>query len=235
MLFSKWVGTMGKVVTNEAIHQLMKSLPRLDLLGDISADLEDRTRAILGLLFRDVVPAVEVVPSDVTTCPNCGLPNESIRSPYCSEHCREVSAFIRQLRNGIENDLSGDSERQAAMGQMLWYLLGGGLPRRVAMVPEKAIQKVLERENRKCEDCGGIATTIDHSRTACNRPINLRAVCQACCRVRNYEDGDFRKSAAFLQSLHEISIRVQNPIAVRCCDDAESWNWREFLRGRKFR
>ncbi len=220
-------------MTPEAIDRLVKVLPERALLDDASADLEVRTRAVLGLLFEVRTPPKLTIATDTSTCPNCGVLNESIRSPYCSEHCREVSAFIRQLRNGIENDLSDDSERQAGMGQMLWYLLGGGLPRRVAMVPEKAIQKVLERENRKCEDCGGIATTIDHSRTACNRPINLRAVCQACCRVRNYEDGDFRKSAAFLQSLHEISIRVRNPVAVRCCDDAESWNWREYIKDRK--
>lgn len=221
------------MVTQEAMDRLTRALPELSLLDDSHANIEDRTRAVLRLVFEENVRVAPSILADPATCPNCGILTESTRSPYCSEHCREVSAFIRQLRNGIENDLAEDPERQAAMGQMLWYLLGGGLPRRVSMVPDKAIQKVLDRENRTCEDCGGVATTIDHSRTACNRPINLRAVCQTCCRVRHYDDRTFRESESFKGELRELTSRVQNPNAIRCCDDAETWNWREFLKRRK--
>ena len=74
-----------------------------------------------------------------------------------------MSAFIRQFRSAVEDDKTSDIERQVALGQKLWYVLGGGYPRRDVLIPIKVRIKVLEREGSRCQQCGAKATTIDHS------------------------------------------------------------------------
>ncbi|MBS1701581.1 MAG: hypothetical protein JST12_07965 [Armatimonadetes bacterium] len=147
----------------EALAQFQPTLPPASCLDDSSGDIEIRTRAVLSLLWIvDVPPAepIEVLPG---SCPNCGIPVASTRSPYCSDACREASAFVRQFRSGVEEGSIHNHDRQAALGQKLWYVLGGGYPRREVLVPNRVILKVIEREGGKCEECGAKATTIDHS------------------------------------------------------------------------
>ena len=132
-------------------------------LLDNVTDGEAQTRAVLGLLVSRPVPSVLPASVDFGACPNCGVAVESIRSPYCSDVCREVSAFVRQFRSAVLDRKIKDPEKQAALGQKLWHILGGGYPRRDVLVPARVRLKVIEREGSKCQQCGAKATTIDHS------------------------------------------------------------------------
>jgi hypothetical protein len=77
--------------------------------------------------------------------------------------CRETAGFVRQFRASVESGQIFDPERQAALGQSLWNLQGGGFPRRQMMVPKRVIAKVIERDGGKCSVCGGPATEIEHT------------------------------------------------------------------------
>lgn len=142
---------------------LLRDLPAVSWLDSPGADIVLRTRAVLGLLDFEAGKFATETPSNPYECPNCGSEVTSQRTPYCSDHCRETSAFVRQFRNAVETDVILNPDRQEALGQKLWYVLGGGYPRREALVPAKVILKVLEREGNRCEQCGAKATTIDHS------------------------------------------------------------------------
>ena len=144
------------------VEQTRVLLADVNLL-DESGDIEEQTRTVLGLLLSH--PAPILVPSVVNfeTCPNCGILVKSKRSPYCSDECREVAAFVRQFRSAVREDSIAIPEKQAALGQKLWYVLGGGYPRRDVLVPDRVRLKVIEREGGKCQQCGAKATTIDHS------------------------------------------------------------------------
>lgn len=139
---------------------------------------------------------------------------------------------MRQLRAALAGGALEDEERQAALGQTLWHVLGGGYPRRKALIPEKAVQKVIEREGGKCEACGAPATTVDHARTACNRPINLRAVCAACCATRPFGDPALVGRPKYRARIEALARRVGCVDALRPCDDADVWDWRDYLRKR---
>lgn len=143
--------------------ELQRNLPPVSLLSDAEGDIVLRTRAVLGLLDFKAGKFATETPSNPYECPNCGTEVTSQRTPYCSDHCRETSAFVRQFRNAVETDVILNPDRQESLGQKLWYVLGGGYPRREALVPAKVILKVLEREGNQCEQCGAKATTIDHS------------------------------------------------------------------------
>jgi len=192
--------------------------------------MEAEARSILLLLDRPPVP-LSTLPSDPWKCPNCGLPVVNAKSPYCGECCKSQAAFIRQYRAG--RDTGFDEERQVAMGQSLWQILGGGYPLRRSMVPERVIQKVIARDGGLCGVCQGPATTIDHIRTACNRPINLRAVCETCCRDRPFLDPVVMRRHEFRVLLDQIATRVQSPEPLRVCDDQPTWDWRAFVNARK--
>jgi hypothetical protein len=137
--------------------------PSSSLLDVAEENMDTRTRAVLSLLFDLPEKSARPIPEDPLTCPNCDKPEVSIRSPYCSEECKEESAFVRQFRMGVREQSILDLEKQAALGQKLWHVLNGGYPRRVELVPPKAMVKILEREGQKCQECGALATTIDHS------------------------------------------------------------------------
>ena len=147
----------------DQLAELPKVLPPVGLLDDASADIVERTRAVLSLLDFEASSGCSAIASNPFECPNCNRPCPSTRSPYCSDRCRETSAFVRQFRNSVETGVILGVERQEALGQKLWFVLGGGYPRREALVPPKVILKVLERQGGLCEECGAKATTIDHS------------------------------------------------------------------------
>jgi len=125
------------------------------------AGIDDRTRAVLSLLAQ-VRAAPGRQSADATACPNCGSPCDDLRSPYCSAACREMAAFVRQLRAALDSGAIQDPERQVALGQKLWHLLGGGFPRRMPLIPARVIRQVIAREDGSCQGCGAPAVTVDH-------------------------------------------------------------------------
>jgi hypothetical protein len=128
--------------------------------------MEMRSRAVLGLLIEKAVvgsPHGEPMVVDPNCCPNCGAWTESERSPYCGSCCREQAGFVRQLRAGITDGAALNEERQVAMGQNFWHLLGGGYPLRQSIVPPRARDQVFKRVQGKCELCGAPAISLDHT------------------------------------------------------------------------
>ncbi|HTQ09685.1 MAG TPA: hypothetical protein VMI31_06400 [Fimbriimonadaceae bacterium] len=149
---------------------LTRLLERIPPYG-ASADPDEQTRSALRPLVERAValdsnlallPPGESAGSG-NACPNCGQPVGSLRSPYCSEKCKETAAFVRQFRNSLANESIFEPERMADFGQKWWHLQGGGYPRRQLMVPAKTIAKVIARANGACEICGAPATEIDHA------------------------------------------------------------------------
>jgi hypothetical protein len=199
------------------------------------ADIEEQARAILALVLQtgESLSGEGTIAPDPRTCPNCSCVVESVKSPYCSDACRELSSFVRQFRSNLASGMLLDHEKQVALGQTLWHLLGGGRPLRQSLVPPKALETVLKREGGLCQGCGRPATTIDHQRTACNRTINLRAVCLACCNDRPFGDPKTLDAKEFEARRSEVSRRVCASVPLRCCDDPEAWDWRSYLDARK--
>lgn len=150
-LMSRW---------SDKLVQLANALPRE---GDVS-DLDVEARFVLRHLLICTPSSLDAKnkfeETTAALCPNCGTPTPSKSSPYCSPFCREEAAFIRQFRAGITSGAALDPDRQANFGQNLWHLLGGGFPRRVALIKPKELAKTLARG---CEMCGAEAVTVDHT------------------------------------------------------------------------
>jgi len=147
-----------------SLSRLAKALPPPDALG-VPGDPERQSRAALALLVREALSAefpAEAIPSEARLCPNCDTPCDSRRSPYCSEACRDLSAFVRQLRAGLSSGAILDPDRQSALGQNLWRVLGGGYTRRTHLLTRKAIDKAIEKAGGRCAGCGARAVTVDH-------------------------------------------------------------------------
>ncbi len=146
----------------EVFRHLLGDLPKVGT----SDDVDEQTRAVLSPMVERIVrgvPSLSPIPADPSTCPNCGVPVASTRSPYCSSFCRDMSAFIRQFRSSVADGVIFEPDRQLGMGQALWALQGGGFPRRQALVPSKTVAKVIERDGGVCAVCGAPATEIDHT------------------------------------------------------------------------
>jgi len=207
---------------------------RIGLPDPANPSIEDRARQALAYVLDRILEArgatAVVVPPDPRGCPNCGQPTSSTKTPYCGEVCRETAGFVRQFRTGLTHGWMFDADRQVAMGQVLWHVLGGGRPLRQQIAPVKAREKVLKREHGRCEACGAPATTVDHVGSGCNRPINLRAVCDACCADRPFGDPKVIEDAA--ATILDIAARIGSGEPIRCCDDAGTWDWRAYLAKR---
>ena len=212
----------------DAFRRLQSSLPEIGS-GDIADNARASLRYIVEPIAADAVAISQAQDIDPLTCPNCGCPIELTRSPYCSVLCKESSAFVRQFRAGIVDGTVFDHERQIAFGQNLWFLLGGGRPLRQFLIPPKTRLQVFERSDYKCTLCGAEATEIDHIGTGCNRSINLRAVCEACCRAKPFGDLRVTDTAEFIERREEFAARIGGDAPIKCCDDAASWDWRSYV------
>lgn len=140
----------------------------MDLVGldGLLADAaRDDPRAVLRELVRLGLthdPPPGGCGRGASTCPNCGEPVASLRSPYCGDSCREEAAFVRQFRTALATGALADPEKQERLGQALWHLLGGGYPHRLPLVLPSAAKQALKRNDGRCEGCGVPASTFDH-------------------------------------------------------------------------
>lgn len=213
-----------------SVELLLKQLPPLGDIGHIH-DLDNQSRWVLRLALSGDQEVTSVL-NDPRACPNCGAPCAFPRTPYCSEQCKEVSAFVRQVRRVLSDFTEVDQERQASLGQVLWHLIGGGYPRRVPMILEQSKLQIRKKQGTQCFYCESEATTFDHIKTACNRPINLRQVCQQCRRTRDFGDQAFLAQPAVQDLLKSIRSRILAIELTRACDDPNNWDWRAFLNQR---
>lgn len=139
----------------EALRRLAAELP------NDPREPEDVMRACLSVILVDT-PTLEPQPKNFGSCPNCGKPESSPRTPYCSEECRLTAAFVRQFRAATANGSIFERDKQIRLGQALWSLQGGGYPLRQMLIPEKTLAQVLTRSGGVCYVCGGPASEVDH-------------------------------------------------------------------------
>lgn len=188
-----------------------------------------------GSVLAEVLAGEPAVAEEWTAdrCPACGVVCGNSRSPYCGERCREESGFVRQVRAAIAAESPLSVERLETMGHVLWALLGGGHPERLRELRPNVIAKVLDRDQHACHHCGQPADFVEHLRTACNRPINLGAVCPQCRRTRDLGDPEFFARPEVQNIRNEVTGRIVTDQAARRCDDPAGWDWRAFLRERQ--
>ena len=220
----------------QILRDLYDALPALELLGQPDR-VEEQARAVLRLVIQPILEtnfqAGAPVPVDPATCPNCSKPASGTKTPYCGAECRNEAAFVRQFRGAVVEKTIFDSERQEGIGQVFWYLVGGGRPLRQHIIPEKTKQDLFKKAGGKCTICGDEATSIDHIASGCNRPINLQAVCDSCCRAKPFGDSSVLQSHECTVKLKEFSVRIGSPEAIRCCDDPKHWDWRAYVKARE--
>lgn len=210
--------------------EVASTLPKLSDIEALAPG--DQARAVLALVLR-TPQFVEPKPTNPLLCPNCDAPTPSTRSPYCGEACREQSSFVRQMREGLRLGWLADEEKQLALGQVLWHVLDGGRPFRQSIILESSKKRALKRTDGKCEHCGAPAVAFDHSGSGCNRDINLRPVCAACSETIPFGDPTHLAKPGVCARLQDLADRIGAEVAVRCCDDAATWDWRAYLRQRQ--
>lgn len=154
---------MALGVSKEELSRLSKTLPKYGKGKDIDEQMASVLSLVVYKALRVDADGVLAEFFDVWRCPNCGSPNSSSRTPYCSETCKGTASFVRRFRSAVADETVYGREKQIDLGQALWNLQGGGFPRRQAMVPERVIDKVIERDGGKCSICGAPATEIDHT------------------------------------------------------------------------
>lgn len=216
----------------ESFAKVFETLPRPS--KDLS--ITDGARSMLALVLRPESQRVSDEsshPADPTRCPNCDRLVESVKSPYCGGECREIAGFVRQVRSGVLDESLLVPDRQIALGQILWQILGGGLPLRNSLIEPKALARLMTKYEGRCTACGAAATTVDHIGSFCNRTSNLRPMCDACARTRPFGAPEVLARPAVEALRAELARRIGTPLPVRCCDDATSWDWRAYIKRRK--
>lgn len=140
------------------VARLLEDLPTI---GD-DQDMDAQARSVLRLVFERSPDEFREGQDRPDLCPNCDAPEDSLRSPYCGETCRDTAAFVRQMRTSLAEGTILDPGRQVAFGQTLWRLAGGGRPYRQALLVDSARERVLRRYEGRCASCGEPAVTLDH-------------------------------------------------------------------------
>lgn len=215
------------MVTLATFHANLEKLME-DLAALKPSSIDDEARLVLRHVLGLGVQALPVYTA-VDLCPNCDGPCPNLKSPYCSEWCKAQASMVRQFRSNTMSGVILEHEKQAVYGQILWWLIGGGYPRRVAMLTEAGKRQALRRVNGVC-GCGALATTFDHLGSACNRPSNLKPVCKQCARIRPFLDSERMLSEQAKEVFTSSSGRMLATAPLRICDDPQLWDWRVFVK-----
>ncbi|RYG22519.1 hypothetical protein EON82_16845 [bacterium] len=212
-------------------QDLAKVLPPL---GQHGAPIGDAARAVLRLVLERPISVSTLIDIDARACPNCGESVDSARSPYCGTECREIAGFVRNVRSGLREGTLQDPDRQLALGQILWRILGGGLPYRNSLITEKDLARLFRKYDGLCVECGAPATTVDHIESRhCNRTGNLRPKCDACAETKPFGAQAVLNRPETQTLLDDLGPRIASEVPLRPCDDAETWDWRAYVAQRK--
>ena len=142
---------------------LRRLTDQISRIAEPEESLELRARRVLQLIAES--PSQPIAQPSVygpELCPNCGTATASRTSPYCSAGCKDKAAFVRQFRAALSTEAVFEPEKQLALGQKLWALLGGGLPYRESLIPNSALKQVRKRSEGRCEICGEPAERIEN-------------------------------------------------------------------------
>jgi hypothetical protein len=211
-------------------QDLANELPRF---GSEELPIGDAARATLRLVLEPPIADLPPIKPNPAVCPNCGQPASSTRSPYCGTDCRELAGFVRSFRSGLRDGTLSDPDKQIALGQVLWRILGGGLPFRNSLISEKDLARLYKKTDGRCEECGAPASTVDHRGSHCNRTTNLRPMCDACAITKPFGSESVLNKPSAQGLLTEMAARIASEEPLRPCDDAETWDWRAYVAARR--
>jgi hypothetical protein len=167
-------------------------------------------------------------------CPNCSVTFEDVSSPFCSPLCRDEAKCVRYWRRCRADGRDEDPKVKEAITIKLALILGGGYDRRL---PERVRWIVIDRDDGRCQICGGPGNEIDHISGSSNDPANLRVLCDDCHNKKTV--AGFRKITK--ESDPEewakwkgLEKRALAPKPLLLCDD-ELWEsiWKDLMRERR--
>lgn len=221
-----------KAPHRESLAKILQALPHPSSARSIS----DAARSTLALVIEPALGRGEEgtsLTSNPARCPNCDQFVASARSPYCGDRCREIAGFVRQVRSGAAEGSLLAPDRQVALGQILWRLLGGGLPLRNSLIEPKALARLMAKHEGRCVSCGAPATTVDHIGSFCNRTSNLLPRCDACAQTKPFGSPEVLERPKAAALIDELAHRIGSATPIRPCDDAPTWDWRAYVATRK--
>ena len=189
------------------------------------------------------------------TCANCDSPKVTLKTPlFCSARCRQAAELVRYVRACRLDGRDQFPDIKEAIQLRMAMVLGGGYPERERRVAPETRQKVFERANGRCENCGRLLDfegvtgdpdalpTIQHIHGDSSNVSNLSAFCRRC----NVADAQTRfvpvePGSPQAKLAAELMGRWSSIVPLRLCDDEQHWSstWRqaaksarEVLRGR---
>jgi 5-methylcytosine-specific restriction endonuclease McrA len=175
-------------------------------------------------------------------CLNCDGPIDCDGQPtgelFCSTVCKQAAKAVRYVRKATAEGRADEPDIAEAIRIKIGSVVGGGYPekQRALSAAERAF--VFDRDDHRCQLCGGKATEIDHigadPGSDVNYPSNLQSVCRACHIEKTKRS--MRPIASFEEQavLDDLLARIDAPQAIRLCD-SEEWaiRWRTFRKQRR--
>jgi 5-methylcytosine-specific restriction endonuclease McrA len=180
-------------------------------------------------------------------CLNCGRAIDTDGSVrlFCSDLCKEVSRTIRYGR-AIHKDgrINRPDVAETWEIKCAWAINGMVYPRNQREVKGEVRNLVFERAAGCCQECGGVATEIDHLNKPefiddINHPDNLQVLCSDCHRKKSltgFTPTPFSELPGDMQErILELTSRLDSPVPQRLCDDEVVWPtiWNRILKERR--
>jgi 5-methylcytosine-specific restriction endonuclease McrA len=157
-------------------------------------------------------------------CANClGPLPPRIDRLFCGELCRQTADTVRYWRRITRDDRSREPDVQAALRMKIAHLLAGGYHRQARRLPDEVRQRVWDREDGRCRECGEPGTEVDHIAGDSPAPGDLQLLCTSCHRRRT--ESRMRPASAaqqrWVQALYIGRVYPSQPLLL--CDDSDQW------------
>jgi hypothetical protein len=170
-------------------------------------------------------------PLGVFVCVNCD--GDAVDAPwlYCSPLCNEMAKTIRYGRSVHADGRINDPDVKEALKIRVASVNGGGYPSQQRQLTVEQRQQIVERDEGRCQGCGGQGTEIDHVAGPIdgdiNHPDNLQLLCAVCHRKKTIAGHRIATDPEHVARALEMHDRIHPPVPRQACDDVAVWAGRQ--------
>ena len=208
------VGSVGLGVSmpNKDARAKKDARARRQITGESYVAAKRKSAGKIGRLFIDdhCASCMEVLPGA-----EAGL--------FCNQLCQQTAGTMRYWRAIDRDGRINDPGVVVALRTQIAFIVSGGYNRKARAISASTRQRVIARDDGKCQKCGGVGQEIDHIAGDSAELTNLQLLCKPCHQAKTQARMSPASPEAKVYVDQLFKTRVQPETPIYLADDEHEW------------